>query len=406
MILERVTLRPDMIQRPTLQSAVKGGDCISALDLAALIDKPDDREKLLLAQAQLRCGRFAEAGRNAKEVLEGTSIREQKVSSLWILSQAAYMANDFNLAHQYAAEARRSGLQVLGWHLTLLESLAATELYRIDGDRDTTVEMTSRNPGIPRIPVRMEGQPAIAVIDSGAAHTIVSESLAGTVGLVPIENARGVFYGLLGEPIAVSLSRIDSLEIGSMTVRNVPVAIMSDEKLSFFTRNQQRIRLDLLLGAMLLKEFRIRLDSASDRASFTALSETDRRPAPDQNLFFLEFRPYVRAVVNGYGWYPFLLDTGSEITWLNRSRLRIDTPLFSSGGAHRARLQGLGGAQVWGEKLSNVSIGIGGWAGRFRHLPLYSGSESEGVGIIGQNLLSHFIVEIDFGRMRVELLRR
>ncbi len=76
-----------------------------------------------------------------------------------------------------------------------------------------------------------------------------------------------------------------------------------------------------------------------------------------------------------------------------------------SGGLHGATLQGLGGAQRSGEKVSNVSVGIARWAGTFEHLPLYSDEESAAVGIIGQNLLDKFDVLIDFGSMQLELSR-
>jgi hypothetical protein len=60
-----------------------------------------------------------------------------------------------------------------------------------------------------------------------------------------------------------------------------------------------------------------------------------------------------------------------------------------------------------GAKLENVQIGIDRWAGSFRTLPMYLGEDKDlAVGIIGQNLLKHFNVVIDFGRMRVDLKRR
>jgi hypothetical protein len=60
-----------------------------------------------------------------------------------------------------------------------------------------------------------------------------------------------------------------------------------------------------------------------------------------------------------------------------------------------------------GSKLEDVQVGVDRWAGSFETIPMYAGDENDAaVGIIGQNFLGHFNVVIDFGRMRVDLVRR
>jgi hypothetical protein len=162
--------------------------------------------------------------------------------------------------------------------------------------------------------------------------------------------------------------------------------------------------MDFLLGSNLLKEFRLELDFDHGRAVFTRL--VDRRPAADQNLFFEGFRPHVRGAVNRRGWYLFILDTGSEITFLNEARL-AHLPVATLTGMHSATLQGLGGSMKRGAKLEDVEVGVDKWGGKFRTIPMYESDErDQSVGIIGQNFLKHFNVVIDFGRMRVDLKRR
>ena len=165
--------------------------------------------------------------------------------------------------------------------------------------------------------------------------------------------------------------------------------------------------MDFLLGTNLLKEFRIELDFNRRHITFARLTEADRRPAADQNLFFEGFRPHVRGAVNRRAWFLFILDTGSEITFLNENRLGdLHVNVFGSG-AHSATLQGLGGAMKRGAKLEDVEVGLDRWGGKFKTLPMYSSEErDQAVGIIGQNFLKNFNVVIDFGRMRVDLKRR
>jgi len=233
--------------------------------------------------------------------------------------------------------------------------------------------------------------------------SIVSRKLAASVPIRKLGNFEGTFSGLLGEPIQVEFGIIDSLQLGKMTIENVPVAIMPDDKMKFLVANKQEFSIEFLLGAHLLKETRIELDFRHNQATFTHLTSADRVPAPDQNLFWEHFRPAVRGVINRKGWFVFVLDTGSEVTFLNSAN-SLPIQLFTK--VHNATLQGLGGAEKHGDKVENIEIGIDRWAGVFRTIPMYDPGATERdltSGIIGENYLKNFIVVIDFGRMRLDL---
>jgi hypothetical protein len=263
-------------------------------------------------------------------------------------------------------------------------------------------------PDVPRITAGVNGSEIEAILDSGAVLSIISERLAASVNIRSLGTFEGTFYGLLGEPIEVHFGMVDKLTIDDMTIANVPVAIMPDDKMKFLINKKdgQQFHMDLLLGTNLLKEFRIELDFDRRRLTLKALTPADRRPDPDQNLFFEGFRPYVRGAINRKGWYLFVLDTGSEITFLNETRLRT-LPVQSLLGTHSATLQGLGGTMKRGSKIEDVEIGLDRWGGKFRTLPMYASADKEhAVGIIGQNFLKNFNVVIDFGRMKLELARR
>ena len=114
--------------------------------------------------------------------------------------------------------------------------------------------------------------------------------------------------------------------------------------------------------------------------------------------------PAVRGTINRHGWYAFILDTGSEVTFLNNRQIgSLPIQIFAPK-VHNATLQGLGGAKKHGAKVENVEVGVDRWAGTFRTLPMYESAENEkSVGIVGENYLKNFDVVIDFGRMRVDL---
>jgi hypothetical protein len=249
-----------------------------------------------------------------------------------------------------------------------------------------------------------------AVIDSGAVLSIVSKRLAAELQIRPLGNFEGTFNGLLGEPIQVTFGLIEKLQIGDLTIANVPVAIMPDQKMRFLVskKENREFHIDFLLGSNLLKEFRTTLDFDRRSVKLERLSPADRRVHPDQNLFFDDFRPHVRGAINRKGWFLFVLDTGSEITFLSQTQLSIlpVQQLFGTG-MHSATLQGLGGAMKSGSKLENVEVGFDGWSGKFKTIPMYDTEEKDlSVGIVGQNFLKNFNVVIDFGTMRLELERR
>src|SRR2546430_2747745 len=164
--------------------------------------------------------------------------------------------------------------------------------------------------------------------------------------------------------------------------------------------------MEFLIGANLLKEMRTELDYRRNQITFTHLRPIDRRPSPDQNLFITDFRPAVRGFINRRGWYMFMLDTGSEVSFLNEGQLgNLPVQIFAPK-THNATLQGLGGARKRGEKVENVEIGLDKWAGHFRDIPMYEPPPSEkglSSGIVGENFLKNFVVTIDFGRMRLDL---
>jgi len=387
---------------------VEQGDFARALSYARVIEarpKQNVRELAALGRAELAAGRFDQARRHLRDALDLSPTRTQMSEIAWDLSQTEYLVNNFAASEEWAKLAHDTGMNVREWHRKYLAALANVYVYRFSGHPSARVPMVRKLPRVPRINVQLNGTTsATAVIDSGAVLSIISRKLATQLVVRSLGDFHGTFFGLLGEPITVGFGLIDSIRIGDMIIHDIPVAIMPDEKLSFFILNRERFQMDLLLGANFLKETAIELDFRSDHITFQRLEPSRRAPRPDQNLFFMDFRPLVHATLNRKGWYLLVLDTGSEITFLNETEL-AKTSLRRGAKIHGALLQGLGGARKRGAKIENVEIGVDQWKGLFRNLPLYSTEQSKALGILGEDFLSNFIVSVDFGTMRVDLRR-
>lgn len=360
--------------------------------------------------AHLAAGRFDEARALLRAALDLNPHHTIYADVAWDLSQVEYLTNNFEASLEWAQLATERGLAVRPWHLEYLKQLVNVPVYRLSGKDSQRLHFKYGRPNVPRIATRMNGKHDVeGVIDTGAVLSIISQRLAKQLDVKRLGEVEGTFFGLLGEPIQVRFALLDKLELEGIVIENVPVAIMPDEKMRFLINRAENkeFAMDFLLGTHLLKEFRLELDFDRRNVTFTRLHAIDRRPDPDQNLFYSGFRPHVRGAVNTRGWYLFIIDTGSEVTFLNEARLDA-LPIRGLSGGHLAMLQGLGGALKRGSKLQDVQVGVDGWNGTFKTIPMYSskGEREVAVGIIGQNFLGKFNVVLDFGRMRVDLKRR
>ncbi|HUP49130.1 MAG TPA: aspartyl protease family protein [Thermoanaerobaculia bacterium] len=408
-----LAILPTRIDRGTdIHGMLRKADYLRALEMAPVIEgraRQSAADLIALARAEVAAARYDAARRHIRAALALKPPPNLYAEAAWLLSQADSMTHNFATALEWAETASQHGLQVVQWHMDYLRALREVPVHQFTGASRDVLGLAIGRPDVPRIEVRINdaAQPVTAILDSGAALSIISERLERTISPRRLDVATGTFYGLLGEPIAVRFAILDAVHLGLVTVRNVPVAVMPDEKMRFFITGNREFAMDFLLGANLLKEFRIEIDFARARLTLTRLTSLDRRPAEDQNLFFENFRPVVRGTIQKRGWYMFVLDTGSEVTYLNESQLAAMPIDFFAPRIHTATLQGLGGARKSGAKIEDVEIGVDKWAGTFRTLPMYSGGENErAVGIIGENFLKNFHVVIDFGRMRLDLERR
>ncbi len=381
------------------------GRAITFVQAVEARERPSAREFLALGKAELAAGRLDDARRHLRRVLDLRATRADNGMAAWALSETEYLANNFDAAYDWAQFAVDNGVTVRRWHLDFLESLRGLKAFEMPAPRAMATEMRIGKPDIPRIDVQVNGAAKTdAVIDTGAVMSIVSRTYAKATNIRPAGDYTGTFIGLLGEPIEVRFGIVDSLKLGDLEVRNVPVAIMADEQLKFLVFNKEEFRMNVLLGTNLLKEFRVELDFRHEVVTLQPLPPGARAPVQEQNLFFVGFRPLVQAAINRKGWFLFVVDTGSEITFLNQDLIE-SMPIRRSIRFHGATLQGLGGAQKRGEKVEDVEVAVDAWGGKFKNLPLYTSEQANAYGIVGQNFLRNFRVVIDFGSMRLDLYR-
>jgi len=135
-----------------------------------------------------------------------------------------------------------------------LESFAGLTPYRMSGGA-TEVTFVQTDP-LPVIQVRVNGSaPVFFIIDTGGGDIALDDVFADSVGARTFGADSGTFAG--GKRGGFVYGRIDSITLGSLTVRNVPVQILSTRRFAGAAGGR---RVDGILGTVFLYHLIATLD--------------------------------------------------------------------------------------------------------------------------------------------------
>lgn len=366
------------------------------------------RASRILGQCLLERGEFAEGSRHLELALGREARPGERAELAWQLSQSAYFLNRFGEAARWGDRARAEGRQVpLGW-IAFLDALAHETLYggAAPGARFSESFRFGR-PDLIRVTARVNGvKQDELVLDSGASLSLLTESAAARLGVTKIPDAVASAIGLHNTEFPLHFGLAKTLEVGGVTLTNVPFGILADAFLTFQRNNDVKFECPGVLGVHLLKEFDWAIHYRDRRLQAVRLDLSPRRGSKDQNLFFRRLKPMVRASFNQEPWFLFLLDTGAEPTMVTRSGLRHSRTAEVEG-AYPMTLEGIGNSQVsWG-KTSNVTVGLDRFMVHFKDMVIKEEDEGIADGVIGSSFLSNFDAELRFSTMtlRVDLPR-
>ena len=330
---------------------------------------------------------------------------QDRAETAWAAAQAYYWLGRFRESARWVTTARSQGLLIPEGWVAFLESAGTETLY---GGAPTGSRLVTRmeltRPRIPRLLVRVNDRESDAmVLDTGASLSLLTESAARRMGIVPVEGARARAAGLHRAEIPMGFGWAESVKIGDLTIEHVPFGILPDDALTFGTSGTP-YRFDGVLGIHLLKEFDWHLAYESRVVRAVRLEPGLRRGQRDQNLFFRRLKPMVRASMNQEPWFLFLLDTGSEPTMLTRSGIQR-ARFFRSEATYPMTLEGIGQSRVsWG-KLSKVTVGVEKYMVRFADIIVKEEGDGIEDGVLGSSFLANFDATIRFSSMTLKLER-
>lgn len=211
-----------------------------------------------------------------------------------------------------------------------------------------------RGDEIPYVPARLNGHPeAYILFDTGAERNILDGEYAESIGIGPIFPG-GALHGAWRESPA-GHAIVDSLQLGSMTIRRIPFSVADFERLHLRLQGDYYIAA-IVNPALLLRDYLVVLDYHErhielERYDDAGLPYAGRRTRLRKSTTPFHFAangvwPILPASLDGSRTLPFLVDTGASDLLMSRetaAALRIDPLHFaaSAGGHIRERLRGI-----------------------------------------------------------------
>jgi tetratricopeptide (TPR) repeat protein len=248
------------------------------------------------------------------------------------------------------------------------------------------------------VKVRVNGAGHEFVLDTGAEQTVVSREVARMRGVAPIAFVQSAGVGDIGTR-GLQIGRIDTLEVGSLRIKNVPCLIRTPAIRGFPSREPDALS-PLALGLSM------RLDY--DKRELVMSRNLPAAEYDEQLPMRLHRLAIVRGTLNGSLPASFVVDTGGEVISISDATaglIKPDTPF------RRIPLK-VYGASGWDREaflMPNVDLAFS--SIRFSRIPvvvlnLRAPSALLGFqvgGIVGHRFLSKYRVTIDLRRSVVGL---
>jgi tetratricopeptide (TPR) repeat protein len=243
-----------------------------------------------IASIYIRQHRFAEAAAALREYVNLLPNRERSEKAAWARAQIRFLDSFRNrrpFAIDHADDARV-------WRVPI----------RIDRDKVL-------------VRGRVNGGPAQDfILDTGAEQTVISRDVARRRGVVPITYMQTAGVGDVGLR-GLQVGRLDRLEVGDLSVRNVPCLIKNPPLRGLPGREPESFS-PLALGLSM------RVDYARRELIMTRHLGTDRYDA--ELPLRLHRLAMVVGTVNGTHKATFVVDTGGEVISISQTTAGLIQP--------------------------------------------------------------------------------
>lgn len=294
-----------------------------------------------------------------------------------------------------------------------LDAFAGRSAYRAD-PRTAEVTFAQTDP-LPVVQVSVNGKPpSFFIIDTGAAQLVLDDAFADSVGARHFGADSATYAG--GRRGTFEYGAVDSVSLGGITVRNLPVQILSTRRFAGAAGGRQ---VDGIIGTVFLYHFLPTLDYPGGKLVLRPRTEASRREvdraAAAESAAVVPFWMsgdhfmVARGRINHSGPLLWFVDTG-----LAGAGFTCPEATVKAAGVDLSKLPSFdgmgGGGRVSVTPFSIDSLMLGptiqrGVTAFFGPFPasLEMGQGYRIAGLLSHGFLRHYRLTMDFDRMRYVL---
>lgn len=250
--------------------------------------------------------------------------------------------------------------------------------------------------GTPIIRVLVNGHVHYFWLDTGATMSLLATDVAAESGVTPLTADTLAIAAAQGR-IAARPAIASVIQIGRVTIRNLPVALLDPSALRLDKRvaggRIMPVKLDGVIGSDVLRRLSVVLDMGAGTISLA-------RPAshaPRQRTLLWIGYPVVRLLTRNGKPVLFGLDTGADSTIVTDAWMDMTPdPMLSLA---KARVDALGAGNATGlPVVRRVTVGDGEYILRLTGVPVVQERRQTFValdGVLGADMLAHATLHMD-----------
>ncbi|HYD13746.1 MAG TPA: pepsin/retropepsin-like aspartic protease family protein [Allosphingosinicella sp.] len=382
----------------------------------ALADPATGRDRRALLRAALAASRLDPAAAREPALRRLAAGRDPALrrAALRIMTSSAFATGDYAeaaragrlLAEALSAAGDAHGAEATArtWRLAAL--LAPHGRSRVAGPvRPGSIVARRDRVGLTRVTFSVNGQPQVAVFDTGAALSVLSASTAARLGVRIEEGATAIGNGVQGN-VQTRIGVAPRVEIAGNVLTNVAFLILDDASLNF-PQVPGGYDIPAIIGMPEMRALgRIRMEQAG---RFTVLPPA----APGEgeegaaNLHAAGNQLFADVSIGGRT-VPLLLDTGADRTSLTALYAESEPARIAALRTGQANAASAGGTRVQRFAIwPDAPVALDGRSLTLPQLNIElpgSGPEPDDNGTLGSDVLRRFeSYTLDFRAMRLRL---
>lgn len=236
------------------------GDFARARELVTpLADDPEALPEVLelASRSAYVLGSYDEAERLYLRLIDVADGDEQVLANAWEgLLRTYYQTNRFDRI--------REALSLPESTVYRLASAFETNPYETQWEgqeKESVVPLLMTDP-LPLLTIEVNRVPIIVFIDTGADMLTLDPEIADALGIEPLASRQGRFAG--GQQAEVSYARADSVSLGTVTLRGVPIAALPTKRFSSGF-DGGKVIVGGILGTSILRQFLSTIDYEDGR---------------------------------------------------------------------------------------------------------------------------------------------